>query len=291
MAERLCVQVEGAHPPDLPFLFERARGRIAPAAVASATWHLACGLAIVLLVRAPSPDGAHLPGVLDHPLARLTWFEQPGPGGGGGGGGNHLQQPPRRVEMPGADPITVPAAQPRSFESNDTTIEPNPIATLEIPLAPLASAHESLPGVIDGPPSPPGPSQGRGSGPGAGIGRGSGNGPGDGPGLGDGRGGNTGGNVYQPGNGVTRPRLLREVKPQYTADAMHAKVQGTVLVACVVRSDGTVGETHVLRSLDPIFGLDQEAIVAVKQWRFAPGLRMGEPVSVQITIELTFTLR
>jgi TonB family protein len=47
----------------------------------------------------------------------------------------------------------------------------------------------------------------------------------------------------------------------------------------------------VVRSLDPTFGLDQEAIKAARQWRFAPGTRMGQPVSVQITIELTFTLR
>jgi periplasmic protein TonB len=81
------------------------------------------------------------------------------------------------------------------------------------------------------------------------------------------------------------------VKPQYTADAMRAKVQGTVLLACVVRPDGTVGDVEVIRSLDPTFGLDHQAIIAAKHWRFAPGTRMGEPVSVQITIELTFTIR
>ena len=55
--------------------------------------------------------------------------------------------------------------------------------------------------------------------------------------------------------------------------------------------DGTVGDVKVTRSLDPIFGLDQEAIKAAKQWRFRPGMRQGEPVPVIITIELTFTLR
>ena len=47
----------------------------------------------------------------------------------------------------------------------------------------------------------------------------------------------------------------------------------------------------MLRSLDSVFGLDQEAIKAARQWRFAPGTRMGQAVPVQITIELTFTLR
>jgi protein TonB len=94
-----------------------------------------------------------------------------------------------------------------------------------------------------------------------------------------------------PGNGVTSPTVIREVKPQYTAEAMRAKVQGTVWLQCVVLPDGTVGNVQVTKSLDSTFGLDQEAIKAAKQWRFRPGSRMGEPVPVLVTIELTFTLR
>jgi len=59
----------------------------------------------------------------------------------------------------------------------------------------------------------------------------------------------------------------------------------------IVRPDGSVGDVQILRSLDGVFGLDQEAIKAAKQWRFAPGTRLGEPVPVLVTIELTFTLR
>ena len=87
------------------------------------------------------------------------------------------------------------------------------------------------------------------------------------------------------------PRLVREVKPNYTSDAMRAKVQGTVLLECVVNTSGEVTEVTILRSLDPTFGLDQEAIKAAKQWRFAPGTRLGAPVPVLISIELSFTLR
>jgi protein TonB len=72
---------------------------------------------------------------------------------------------------------------------------------------------------------------------------------------------------------------------------MRAKVQGTVLLQCVVRPDGSVSDIQVIRSLDSVFGLDQEAIKAARQWRFVPGTRMGQAVPVQITIELTFTLR
>ena len=87
------------------------------------------------------------------------------------------------------------------------------------------------------------------------------------------------------------PQLVRQVRPAYTAEAMRAKVQGVVVVQCVVMQDGTVGEAHVTKSLDSVFGLDQEAIKAARQWKFIPGRRFGQPVNVQISIELTFTLR
>ena len=55
--------------------------------------------------------------------------------------------------------------------------------------------------------------------------------------------------------------------------------------------DGSVGNVRVMRSLDALFGLDEKAIAAAKQWRFKPGMANGKPVAVAITIELTFTLR
>ena len=54
---------------------------------------------------------------------------------------------------------------------------------------------------------------------------------------------------------------------------------------------GGVGQVQIVRSLDPTFGLDQEAVKAVRKWRFAPGTRFGQPVPVLVEIELTFTLR
>jgi protein TonB len=84
---------------------------------------------------------------------------------------------------------------------------------------------------------------------------------------------------------------LREVKPAYTSDAMRARLQGSVFLWCVVNRDGSVGEVKILRSLDPTFGLDLEAIKAARQWRFQPGKWRGEPVPVLITIQLDFSLR
>jgi protein TonB len=72
---------------------------------------------------------------------------------------------------------------------------------------------------------------------------------------------------------------------------MRARIQGTVIVQVVVMPDGSVGVARVVRSLDPVFGLDQEALRAVKLWRFSPGRFGGRPVPVTVNIELTFTLR
>jgi TonB family protein len=97
------------------------------------------------------------------------------------------------------------------------------------------------------------------------------------------------GPVYKPGNGVSAPVVFKEVKPQYTAEAMKAGVQGVVTLECVVQPDGTVGGVRVTKALNP--GLDQEAIKAVKQWRFKPGRKDGKPVPVRVTLEMTFALR
>ncbi|MGE5245115.1 MAG: energy transducer TonB [Betaproteobacteria bacterium] len=291
-AGHLSVHVEGAHPVEVPFLFEQQQKRIGPAFMASLAYHVAMVAITLLAIRYGTHPATQTAFIPDKPSDQIVWLSQPGPGGGGGGGGNQMKEPPRKVELPGKDKITVPIKKPPKMEPpKEAKKEPDPLAQLNIPAKSLAAATESLPGAMDVPPGPPTISQGSGTGGGAGTGSGTGIGPGSGSGLGPGSGGGTGGGVYQPGNGVTLPRVLREVKPQYTSDAMRAKIQGTVLLQCVVRPDGTVSDVQVIRSLDPTFGLDQEAIKAARQWRFAPGTRLGEPVPVQVTIQLDFTLR
>jgi protein TonB len=95
--------------------------------------------------------------------------------------------------------------------------------------------------------------------------------------------------VYKSSDGVTLPRVIKEVKPRYSQSALQAKVQGTVWLRAVVQSDGSVGDVEVVRALEE--SLDAEAIKAAKAWEFAPGTREGKPVAVEITIELTFTLK
>jgi periplasmic protein TonB len=217
----------------------------------------------------------------------LIWIDSPGPGGGGGGGGDKTPVPARAQEV-GNDSLTVPTARAEPKPVEKPKELPTPL--LEIPARPLADAIQSMAGVLDAAP-PDATTQGPGAGGSAGAGTGTGSGEGRGSGLGPGFGGGTGGGAYRPGNGVTSPRLLREVKPNYTATAMRAKIQGVVLLECVVLPDGSVGSVTILKSLDKAFGLDEEAVKAARQWRFAPGQRLGEPVPVLVTIELGFTLR
>ncbi len=97
--------------------------------------------------------------------------------------------------------------------------------------------------------------------------------------------------VFQPGDGVTLPTVVKEVKPDYTAEAKAARIQGNVLLATVVRADGSVGDVTVARSLDSTFGLDQQAVKAAKQWEFKPGMKDGKPVAVRVNLEMTFALK
>jgi protein TonB len=274
-SDHLTVRSEGDGPIQVRFLFEQPdRQRIGGALGAGVVTHL-FAIGLVLLIGALLPERVYQAVIPPQISERVVWLSDPGPGGGGGGG-NKMPDPPKPAEIvkPKPAPVPVPAPPP--------PVEPPPVEPITIPLKTL-EATVTTPGTIESTQASNTISTGSGTGTGAG--------PGQGSGLGDGFGGGTGGGAYRPGNGVLLPKPLREVKPQYTADAMRAKVQGTVLLECVVLPDGTVGKVEVVRSLDSAFGLDQEAIKAAKQWRFAPGTRFGEPVAVLVTIELTFTLR
>ena len=135
-----------------------------------------------------------------------------------------------------------------------------------------------------------GTSTGPGSGGGVGTGIGTGIGRGRGPGLGPGSGGGTGGGVYRPGGAVSAPRLIKEVKPRYTNEALQHMVQGTVVLEVIVTGDGCPSHIRVVRSLDR-GGLDEEAVSAVAQWRFEPGRLAGVPVDVLVTVMLDFSIR
>ena len=273
----------------VPFLGVQ-RTRIRGALGASLVSH-ALALTVILLIIRSAPITEEVVDV-ERTNYDIVWIPQEGFGGGGGGGGNESLEMPRQVEVVGEDNLNVPVEVPERSEEVEAPPEPPPLEAQNIQLSalPMAAAPQARTGVLDGLMARA-ESAGSGTDGGAGDGDDGGIGAGQGDGLGAGQGGGSGGGVYRPGNGVETPRLLREVTPKYTAEAMRAKVQGVVLVEAVVRPDGSVGDVTVVRSLDRNFGLDEEAIKAAKQWRFQPGTRFGKPVAVLVTIELSFTLR
>lgn len=215
----------------------------------------------------------------------VFFAQEPFEGGGGGGGGNRQTGPIRHAEGLGSDKITLRVRRPASTIEGDVA----PVASVVLDAKPLASGAFDQIGLPTGGVSF-GTSTGPGSGGGVGTGTGTGIGSGDGPGLGPGSGGGIGGGRYRPGGVVTAPRVITEVYPTYTADALRYRIQGTVALELVVTGEGMPSQIRVIRSLDP-GGLDQQAVRAAAQWRFEPGRLAGTPVDVVVIIMLDFAIR
>ena len=212
--------------------------------------------------------------------------------GGGGGGGNRQTAPIRRAQGVGADLATlrIRKAPIATRPTVTSAVEDVPIQAVVLDAKPLASGFFDQVG-LPGSGLLSGTSTGPGTGGGVGTGVGTGIGPGHGPGLGPGSGGGTGGGVYRAGGSVSAPRVLKEVRPRYTGEALRNKTQGTVVLEAVVTRDGCTSQIRVVKSLDR-GGLDDEAVAAVLQWRFEPGrLSDGTAVDVLVTIMLDFTIQ
>jgi protein TonB len=92
--------------------------------------------------------------------------------------------------------------------------------------------------------------------------------------------------VYEPGEGITPPRVVHQVNPKYDARAKGFRLSGAVLIGLIVSSRGLPSRVHVVRSLDK--DVDESALEAVREWRFEPGKKNGSPVAVRVTIEIRF---
>jgi TonB family protein len=91
--------------------------------------------------------------------------------------------------------------------------------------------------------------------------------------------------------GVTLPKVVREEPVHYTSEAMRERLEGSVVLEGIVQPGGSFMYGHVIHSLDSTIGLDREALRAAAQYRFTPGLRMGQPVPVVMTLEIAFSLK
>ena len=202
--------------------------------------------------------------------------------GGGGGGGDRDKLVASKGSLPkqARDQFTPPVVVIRN-DNPKLPMEPTVVAP-QVMMPNLANIGDPLSKVI----APP--SNGTGSGGGIGSGSGGGVGSGRGPGVGPGWGGGIGGGPYRVGGGVSAPRILYQPDPEYSEEARKAKYQGTVVLWVVVGPDGRTKDIRVQRSLG--LGLDEKAIEAVKLWKFEPARKDGQPVAVQINVEVNFRL-
>lgn len=204
---------------------------------------------------------------------KVVFLSEAGPGGGGGG--SPAPAPAKKMEVPKHVPptpaVVTPVPQP--------TVPPPPVPILNAPVETSAasvlqasgSSSVSLANIGGG-------------------GRGRGLGPGSGDGVGDGKDKGFGGGAYGPGAGVNNPVDIWQEKPKYTSEAMRAKIQGVAEVEAVVLENGLIGDVRIHKSLDKVFGLDLEALVAARKWRFRPATFQGKPVPFKVIIQLEFRL-
>jgi TonB family protein len=94
--------------------------------------------------------------------------------------------------------------------------------------------------------------------------------------------------VYKSGQGVSPPRLINHVEPQFSGEAQAAHYQGLCTLDLIVEKDGTPSHIRVTGPLG--MGLDEKAIEAVQQWRFQPGMKNGELVRVEVAVIVDFRL-
>jgi periplasmic protein TonB len=241
----------------------------------------------------PAADARLEPGRL-----RLVYVALPGPGGGGGGGGARQQTPPPLARRRGAQslssplPVRKPPELPRPVEirpdPEPPLAPPEPLPPVEAPVVASAPDETDRAGIMEEV-APDEPSRGPGTGGGVGTGAGTGIGNGEGTGVGEGSGGGTGGGPYRPGSGITPPSLLSEVKPRYSEEARRLDIEGDVVMEIVVQRDGSVGDVRILEGLG--HGLDEQAVSAVRRWRFSPAHRNGSPVDVLVEVAMEFKLR
>jgi TonB family protein len=271
-----------------------------PVAVSS-TFHAGVAAAIIFVSTIGFPQASSREETpLEKVETRLVFLAQPGPGGGGGGGGLRQKLPPPRALRKGTQhldsPIPVreapkpiePVAKPEP-PPPPPPVKPEPLPPVVAPVAAVASNDRDRPGVIDTPAPKESESRGPGAGGGVGSGTGTGLGSGDGTGIGDGSGGGMGGGPYRPGSGISPPQILKEVKADYTEDARRRGIEGEVVMEIVVRRDGSVGDVKLLHGLPA--GLNDRAIAAVRQWRWAPAHKLSQAVDVIVEVSVEFKLR
>jgi periplasmic protein TonB len=216
-------------------------------------------------------------------VSREIYPPAPDTAGGGGSGGDRSKQEASHGALPKlSDQQLTPPTVIKNEATAKLEVEPSIIVPVNIQPQKMAEIGDPTARLMV-------PSNGTGERGGIGNNSGTGVGKGLGPGYGPGTDGGAGGGAYRPGHGgVTAPRQIYAPDPDYSEEARKAKYQGSVMLWMIVGADGKPKNIKVQRQLG--MGLDEKAIEAVKTWRFEPAQKDGQPVSVQINVEVFFRL-
>jgi TonB family protein len=242
------------------------------AAVIAVLFLLASHKAIPVAVRNAVP-------LFDPALAPLLLHAH---AGGGGGGGTSMPMPASKGVLPPKSQrqFVPPSAVP--VEAAKLTLQPTIVAPPDAVLPQLGPYGDPL-GKLGIASNGPGTGGGIGDGTRGGVGEYVGPGKGPGPCC-----GGTSGSYTAGIDGVTAPKVLLQVEPQYSDEARKAKISGIVILDLVVDREGHARSIHVLHGAG--LGLDEKAMEAVQQWRFKPGTKAGVPVAVHARVEVNFRL-
>ena len=94
--------------------------------------------------------------------------------------------------------------------------------------------------------------------------------------------------IYRVGGGVSAPVPISKTEPEYSEEARKARTEGKTLLYVQISPAGKAIGIRVVQVLG--MGLDEKAMEAVQLWRFKPGMKDGQPVTVEATIEVNFKL-
>ena len=244
---------------------ESRQVKLREACSTSALVHLGCAAAIGLTLLAGTVPAPPVPVMVSLRMpSMLAMVPNPVPPPAG-----------RRVEPPAPKPPAAPLSAPPVVVAMPAAVEPEPL----VPTTEPAPSDEPVAAPSDEPGAPGGIEGGVGDG--AGI-------------VGGGIAGSGIAAVAAPatgpvrlGEGIERPRKIKDVKPVYPAYALALDTRGTVIVDLVVGVDGRVIDATIRQSVP---ALDQAALKAVRQWEFTPARRNGEPIAVIVTAIVSFAI-
>jgi len=105
--------------------------------------------------------------------------------------------------------------------------------------------------------------------------------------------------IYHAGDGITPPKLIFSVEPEFSEKARKRKIGGDCKVSLIVATDGTTTDIHVAKSIadtvpkkdrEAALTLDQQAVKAVSGYRFTPATYRGSPVPYRLNVEVNFQI-